>query len=145
MLVQKSQITASRISEWIRDAAGRASFTSDGHAGDGSFMPVVHRFSFDIVESELNRARTKTFVRAVKPFRRIRRNQGAVNDSLIRAVGELCNVNREMAREIELMRGALAELRQQIRQLRWNATTGARQASAHFSDESGESLQELCE
>src|ERR1043166_4709488 len=112
MLVQKSQITASRISEWIRDAAGRASFTSDGHAGDGSFMPVVHRFSFDIVESELNRARTKTFV-------------GAVNDSLIRAVGELCNVNREMAREIELMRGALAELRQQIRQLRWNATTGA--------------------
>src|SRR2546426_6022594 len=116
MLIRKSQITPDHVSEWIRDAAKGASFS--GAAGDSSFVPTAYRFSFDVVNSELHRAHSKSFVRMVKPFRRLRRNQGAVNESLIRAVNELCNINHEMAREIEVMRAALADAGQQIQQIR---------------------------
>ena len=67
------------------------------------------------IHSSLHRARTKTFVRMAKPFRRLFRNQGAVNDSLIEAVHHLAAQNEEMMQQIEDLKGVVNGLRNQLR------------------------------
>ena len=66
------------------------------------------------VQNALHRALRKSFVHAIKPLRRLRRNQGAVNDSLIEAGFHLAaEVN-----EIETRTGAeLVKLQQRIVEL----------------------------
>ena len=69
---------------------------------------------FSCVYDSLDRARRKSFVRAMKPLRRLLRNQGAVNDSLIEAVFHLSAQTQEMVEEIRDLRMQLAALRKQI-------------------------------
>ena len=77
-----------------------ASLTSDAH------LPHVY--------DSLERARRKSFVRAMKPLRRLLRNQGAVNDSLIDALFHLSAQTQEMVEEIMDLRKQLAALQKQI-------------------------------
>jgi hypothetical protein len=66
------------------------------------------------VYDSLDRARRKSFVRAMKPLRRLLRNQGAVNDSLIDALFHLSAQTQEMLEEITDLRKQLAALQKQI-------------------------------
>jgi hypothetical protein len=50
----------------------------------------------------------------MKPLRRLLRNQGAVNDSLIDALFHLCAQTQEMVEEIRDLRRQLAALQKQI-------------------------------
>ena len=74
-------------------------------------------FSLGKAESEVRRAQAKTFVRAIKPLRRLLRNQGAVNDSMIIAVSELIDVTEKMARRVELLDVYFGALKKQVRQI----------------------------
>jgi hypothetical protein len=53
-------------------------------------------------------------VHAPKPFRRLRRNQGAVNEGLIDSLGALIAVNKQMASEIAGLSTDVAALRQRL-------------------------------
>jgi hypothetical protein len=66
------------------------------------------------VYDSLDRARRKSFVQAIKPLRRLLRNQGAVNDSLIDALFHLSAQTQEMVEEITDLRSQLAVLQKQI-------------------------------
>jgi hypothetical protein len=77
-----------------------ASLTSEAH--------------FSHVYDSLDRARRKSFVRAMKPLRRLLRNQGAVNDSLIDALFHLSAQTQEMIAEIRDLKKQLAALQKQI-------------------------------
>jgi hypothetical protein len=77
-----------------------ASLTSDAH--------LSH------VYDSLDRARRKSFVRTIKPLRRLLRNQGAVNDSLIDALFHLSAQTQEMVEEIKDLRKQLTALQKQV-------------------------------
>lgn len=70
-----------------------------------------------LIQAALDRARRKTFVRAIKPLRRSLRNQGAVNDSLIEAVYHLFAQNKEVIAELTKLQRRLVALELQIQQL----------------------------
>jgi hypothetical protein len=70
---------------------------------------------FSCVYDSLERARRKSFVRAMKPLRRLLRNQGAVNDSLIDALFHLSAQTQEMVEEIRDLRNRIAALQKQVR------------------------------
>jgi hypothetical protein len=53
-------------------------------------------------------------VDTIKPLRRLRRNQGAINEGLIDSLSALIAVNKQMAAELAGLSGELATLRQQI-------------------------------
>ena len=69
-------------------------------------------FDFKKTRDALNRARTKTDVRTIKPLQRLRRNQGAVNEGLIDSFSALLAVNKQMAAEISALSSEMATLRQ---------------------------------
>jgi hypothetical protein len=77
-----------------------ASLTSDAH--------LSH------VYDSLDRARRKSFVRAMKPLRRLLRNQGAVNDSLIDALFHLSAQTQEMVEQIRDLQRQLIALQRQV-------------------------------
>ena len=58
----------------------------------------------------LSRAAAKSFVKAAKPLRRLLRNQGAVNDSLIEALWHLSLQAEEMLEEIRQLQRRIASL-----------------------------------
>ena len=67
------------------------------------------------VQNALDRARRKSFVRAIKPLRRFRRNQGAVNDSLFEAGCHLAAQANETEAELTKLRRRIAELEARVR------------------------------
>jgi len=69
------------------------------------------------VQRSLDRAGRKSFVRAVKPFRRLLRNQGAVNDSLIEALFHLSALTQQMIEELSDLQERLSTLETQVRRL----------------------------
>lgn len=69
------------------------------------------------IYNSLNRASRKSFVRAVKPLRRLLRNQGAVNDSLIEALHHLSAQTQEMIEEMSELQRRVSTLQTQIRLL----------------------------
>jgi len=52
------------------------------------------------------------------PFRRLRRNQGAVNESLISSIRSLIRVNKKLEREIELLRADFSNVCDRLAELR---------------------------
>ncbi len=76
---------------------------------------AVSDFHVARIQSALQRARRKTFVRMIKPFRGMFRNQGAVNDSLIEAVQHLSAQNQELIDQVNELRELVASLRSQLR------------------------------
>jgi hypothetical protein len=71
-------------------------------------------FDFKKAKQALNRARTKTDVRTIKPLQRLRRNQGAVNEGLVDAFSALIAVNKQMAAEIAALSSDMSALRQRL-------------------------------
>jgi hypothetical protein len=110
-------VSVEEISGWIRDsAASEVTAQATNGQGIGQAAAPVSEHSARI-GSSLHRARTKNFVRALKPFRRILRNQGAVNDSLIEAVHHLAAENQQMMEQIEDLRSVVQALRSQLRRV----------------------------
>jgi hypothetical protein len=71
-------------------------------------------FDFKKAKQALNHARSKTDIDTIKPLRRLRRNQGAVNEGLIDSFSALIAVNKQMATEITALSADLATLRQRL-------------------------------
>jgi hypothetical protein len=113
MQISGPELTSEQIVKWMRLAVAcptrrqtRARVPSDVH----SFRNHPG-FDFKKTKQALNRARAKTEVKTIKPFRRLRRNQGAVNEALIDSVGALVAVNKQMAGEITALSAEVAALR----------------------------------
>lgn len=93
----------------------------DEHWRPGRFGPdsQIWKNDFDFqgtrVQTALERARRKTFVSLPKPFRRLMRNQGAVNDSLLEALHHLALQNAELSQELGGLRDELRNLRTELR------------------------------
>jgi hypothetical protein len=116
MQVRSPDLSAEQIAKWMRAAAVRP--RQEQPADRGVHVPVsLHRhpgFDFKNVRQSLGRARAKNDVDTIKPLRRLRRNQGAINEGLIDSLSALIAVNKQMAAEIAGLSGELATLRQQI-------------------------------
>jgi hypothetical protein len=118
MHIRSPELTGEQIAKWMRCAAARPAVsraTSRTHTDSGSSR---HHPGFDFKKAKqaLNRARAKTDVNTIKPLRRLRRNQGAVNEALIDAFGALVAVNKQMASEITALSEEMATLRQRLAQ-----------------------------
>jgi hypothetical protein len=73
-------------------------------------------FDFKSARQSLGRARAKNDIDTIKPLRRLRRNQGAINEGVIDALSALIAVNKQMAAEIAGLSGELASLRERLAQ-----------------------------
>ncbi len=103
------------IGQWVRDAASAKPWRPGHNLREGpAFAPPRRADHFALIASLLDRARVKTYVRLVKPFRRLFRNQGAVNNSLIEAVYHLSQQSQEMMQEINHLRRNVISLRKQL-------------------------------
>jgi hypothetical protein len=116
MQILSPELTSDQIAKWMRLAVVRptskqttARVPSDVH----SFRNHPG-FDFKKAKQALNRARSKTDVNTIKPLRRLRRNQGAVNEGLIDSFSALIAVNKQMAAEITALSADLAALRQRL-------------------------------
>ena len=107
-----------QIATWICSAADSKSWRPGlNRPSNPVTIPVTDISHAARIQSSLDRARSKTFVKLVKPFRRLFRNQGAVNDSLIEAVYHLAVQNREMMEELSDLRRMMNDLRSQARRV----------------------------
>ncbi|MEP6810547.1 MAG: hypothetical protein ABI992_09915 [Chthoniobacterales bacterium] len=95
------------ISELIRDAARK------GPASDRSLAAMTPDVHTEQILSAVKRAREKAYVAKPKPLRRLFRNQGAVNDSLIEAVYHLAAQNQELMDEVNELRAAMTRLQRE--------------------------------
>ena|SRR5689334_24867711 len=66
------------------------------------------------IQRALDRAAGKSFVPAIKPLRRLLRNQGAVNDSVIEAVYHLFVQNQQLIKEVTELQQSLARLKRRV-------------------------------
>jgi hypothetical protein len=83
-----------------RDKAIPLSLTSSSHSAH--------------IQRALDRAAGKSFVPAIKPLRRLLRNQGAVNDSVIEAIYHLFAQNQELIKEITELQQHLSQLERRL-------------------------------
>ena len=106
-----------QISKWMRAAATQPRSEQAAMRGGESAPSSSRRhpgFDFKNARQSLGRARAKNDIDTIKPLRRLRRNQGAINEALIDALSALIAVNKQMAAEIAGLSGELATLRQQL-------------------------------
>ena len=120
MQISGPELTREQIEQWMRLAAARPR-PAGPVAVTRVPMPMELRpfrnhpgFDFKKAKQALNRARAKTDVNTIKPFRRLRRNQGAVNEGLIDSFSALMAVNKQMAAEIAALSADMAALRQRL-------------------------------
>lgn len=116
MQLRSPDLSAEQIAKWIRAAASEPHLEQPAERGAYS-PPVLRRhpgFDFKSARQSLGRARTKNDIDTIKPLRRLRRNQGAINEALIDSLSALIAVNKQMAAEIAGLSGELATLRQQL-------------------------------
>ena len=116
MQSRSPDLSAEQISKWMRAAAAEP--RSEQPATRELHLPVAFRrhpgFDFKNARQSLGRARAKNDIDTIKPLRRLRRNQGAINEALIDSLSALIAVNKQMAGEIAGLSGELAALRQQL-------------------------------
>jgi hypothetical protein len=116
MQMRSPELSVEQISKWMRKAATeprrKQTTASEIHLA----TPFRHHpgFDFKSTRQSLGRARAKNDIDTIKPFRRLRRNQGAINEALIDSLSALIAVNKQMAAEIAGLSGELATLRQQL-------------------------------
>ena len=113
MLIRTPTLDAGRIESWIRDGAeslspANGAETSRSGTAEGQWHAG---FDFKKARQALQRARAKTALRTIKPLRRLRTNQAAVNESVIDALSALLAVNKSMAAEVAALATEVAELR----------------------------------
>lgn len=116
MEIRSPALTTEQITKWTRLAVARPiskPATARATAGFGSHGNHPG-FDFKKARQALNRARAKTDVNTIKPLRRLRRNQGAVNEALIDSFSALVAVNKQMASEIAALSTDMAALRQRL-------------------------------
>lgn len=116
MEIRSPALTTEQITKWMRVAVARpASKPANAPAAVGFGSYGNHPgFDFKKARQALNRARAKTDVNTIKPLRRLRRNQGAVNEALIDSFSALVAVNKQMASEIAALSTDMATLRQRL-------------------------------
>jgi len=127
MQIRSPELTSDQIAKWMRLAltrpcpAGPVAATSPVTMTRApmELRPYRHHPGFDFKKAKqaLNRARSKTDVNTIKPLRRLRRNQGAVNEGLIDSFSALIAVNKQMATEITALSAELAALRQRLAEM----------------------------
>ena len=111
------ELSTEQISKWMRAAATEPRREQAmGRAAEPTQSSFRHHPGFDFknARQSLGRARAKNDIDTIKPLRRLRRNQGAINEALIDALSALIAVNKQMAGEIAGLSGELATLRQQL-------------------------------
>ena len=117
MLIQTPALNGEQIENWIRDGVQSVRLPKKDNNVRVS-AAVVHRhhpgFDFKKARLALQRARAKTAVHTIKPLRRLRTNQAAVNESLIDALASTLAVNRAMAEELAELATEVAELRARL-------------------------------
>jgi hypothetical protein len=115
MQIRSPALTTEQITKWMRLAVARPASKPAGKASAGFGSYGNHPgFDFKKARQALNRARAKTDVNTIKPLRRLRRNQGAVNEALIDSFSALVAVNKQMASEIAALSADMAALRQRL-------------------------------
>jgi hypothetical protein len=116
MQLRNPDLTVEQISAWMR-AALPASKPAASPAPEARSAPVFRHhpgFDFKSARQSLKRARAKNDIDTIKPLRRLRRNQGAINEALIDAFSALLAVNKQMATEIAGLSTDLAAAREQL-------------------------------
>ena len=117
-MVRSPELSVEQISKWMRAAATEP--RREQPAAHEAHLPSAFRrhpgFDFKSARQSLGRARAKNDIDTIKPLRRLRRNQGAINEALIDSLSALIAVNKQMAAEIAGLSGELATLRQQLTQ-----------------------------
>lgn len=116
MQLRSPALSPEQITKWMQIAATRPRPEQPG--GRAPTLPAAPRqhpgFDFKSARQSLGRARAKNDIDTIKPLRRLRRNQGAINEALIDALSALIGVNKQMAAEIAALSGELATLRGQL-------------------------------
>jgi hypothetical protein len=111
MTNHKPAATLEEISAWIHSAALADTWRVGHQLGAAPpLLPEACDIHFTQMQAALDRAARKTFVRAAKPMRRLLRNQGAVNDSVIEAIYHLAMQNQEMREQLHELRAQVASL-----------------------------------
>ena len=116
MQSRSPDLSAEQISKWMRAAIARPRHQQAMERGVSPAASFRRHpgFDFKSARQSLGRARAKNDIDTIKPLRRLRRNQGAINEALIDALSALIAVNKQMAGEIAGLSGELATLRQQL-------------------------------
>jgi hypothetical protein len=116
MEIRSPELTSEQISNWMRLSVALPPSRQSSRRTPAEVRSYRDHPGFDFKKAKqaLNRARAKTAVNTIKPFRRLRRNQGAVNEALIDSFGALVAVNKQMASEIVALSADLAALRQRL-------------------------------
>jgi hypothetical protein len=116
MEVRSPELSAGQIAKWMRAAAAQPRQEQAADRGfHGNVTARRHPgFDFRSARQALGRARTKNEIDTIKPLRRLRRNQGAINEGLIDSLSALMAVNKQMASEIAELSGELAALREEF-------------------------------
>lgn len=120
MPFRQPEITIEQITKWIRlSLRPPLSAHPRGQLTPPPARPLEHSsVDFQSARQALNRAHAKTSIKTIAPFRRLRRNQGAVNESLISSIRALIRVNKKMEREIEFLHADLSNVCDQLAELR---------------------------
>jgi hypothetical protein len=116
MQVRSPELSVEQISKWMRTAATEPRREQPA-APEAHLQSAFRRhpgFDFKSARQSLGRARAKNDIDTIKPLRRLRRNQGAINEALIDSLSALIAVNKQMAAEIAGLSGELATLRQRL-------------------------------
>ena len=111
------ELSTEQISKWMRAAAAQPRHEQAVERGAEATQSSFRRhpgFDFKNARQSLGRARAKNDIDTIKPLRRLRRNQGAINEALIDTLSALIAVNKQMAGEIAGLSGELATLRQHL-------------------------------
>jgi hypothetical protein len=127
MQLRTPDLSSEQISTWMRLAASKP---KAAHIAERS--PTLERrafrhhpgFDFKSARQSLSRARNKNDIDTIKPLRRLRRNQGAINEALIDAFSALLAVNKQMASEIAALSGDLAAVRNILADVQTATTPG---------------------
>ena len=127
MQLRTPDLSVEQIADWMQVAAAQPK------AVQASNRPALERkafrhhpgFDFKNARQSLGRARAKNDIDTIKPLRRLRRNQGAINEGLIDAFSALLAVNKQMASEIVGLSAELANVRELLAQDRAQSDSGA--------------------
>jgi hypothetical protein len=117
MQSRSPDLSAEQISKWMQTAAREPRLPETQARNPHLPSPFAGRhpgFDFRSTRQSLNRARAKNDIDTIKPLRRLRRNQGAINEALADALSALIGVNKQMAGEIAGLSSELAVLREKL-------------------------------
>src|SRR3954466_15601294 len=116
MQLRSPELSTEQIAKWMRAGAllPKTAVAAERAPHPGNSSRHHPGFDFRNVRQSLQRARAKNDIDTIKPLRRLRRNQGAVNEALIDCLSALIGVNKQMAAEIAGLSGELAALRHRM-------------------------------